>query len=50
MGADNRCGYLFTGSESNWCIGGRNLMWAITAKLGNLIEYINQKVQAIENV
>ena len=46
MGADDRCGYLLTGSESDRCIGGRNLMWAFTAKLGNLLAYVNRKAQA----
>ena len=48
MGADNRCGYLFTGSESDRCIGGRNLMWAFTAKLGNLTAHVNRKAQVSE--
>ena len=50
MGADDRCGYLLTGSESDRCIGGRNLMWAFTAKLGNLPAHANRKAQASGNV
>ena len=50
MGAENRCGYLLTGSESDRCIGGRNLTWAFTAKLGNLPAHVNRKAQASGNL